>query len=106
MQTGGSSEKKHVPLLRQKRGKVRRKCRVRLEDSWKERKVGRFRCGSRQVMGVFFFLDGVFSSWVNLGCGARGQCQGVIGPYCLVAGGPWRSSLTSLSLSCSVCRGG
>ena len=64
---------------------------MRLEDSWKDRKVGRCRWGSRQA-GVFCFLDGVFSICVNPGCGARGPCQGVIGPYRLLAGGPWGSS--------------
>lgn len=55
---------------------------MRLADSWKERKAGRFGWGSRQAMGVCVCvcLDGVFSSWVNPGCGARGQCQGVVRP--------------------------
>lgn len=66
---------------------------MRLEDSWNDRKVGRCRWGSRQA-GGFFFSDGVFSIRVNPGCGARGQCQGAIGPCCPLAGGPWGSSQT------------
>lgn len=64
---------------------------MRLEDSWKDRKGREVQVGKQAGRRFFFFGWGVVHL-VNPGCGARGQCQGAIGLYRLLALGPWGSS--------------